>query len=145
MRKLCLSTKFPHQEIRWNYGILRSLIYHVQPKVVNCYVMPLSQLSYRNWLFTLTLLKFWCCFQEISRFNKKFLEAHWHQNMLSNVGLWNFNNLNFLISNFSLPICNGVSRTVSNVYHEAFWLIYVMAFSCSLKVHCPLFCKNASS
>ena len=24
MRKLCLSTKFPHQEIRWNYGILRS-------------------------------------------------------------------------------------------------------------------------
>ena len=25
MRKLCLSTKFPHQEIRWNYGILRSV------------------------------------------------------------------------------------------------------------------------
>ena len=24
MRKLCLSTKFPHQEIRRNYGILRS-------------------------------------------------------------------------------------------------------------------------
>ena len=24
MRKLCFSTKFPHQEIRWNYGILRS-------------------------------------------------------------------------------------------------------------------------
>ena len=24
MRKLCLSTKFPHQEIRWNYDILRS-------------------------------------------------------------------------------------------------------------------------
>ena len=24
MRKLCLSTKIPHQEIRWNYGILRS-------------------------------------------------------------------------------------------------------------------------
>ena len=24
MRKLCLPTKFPHQEIRWNYGILRS-------------------------------------------------------------------------------------------------------------------------
>ena len=22
MRKLCLSTKFPHQEIRWKYGIL---------------------------------------------------------------------------------------------------------------------------
>ena len=25
MRRLCLSTKFPHQEIRWNYGILRIL------------------------------------------------------------------------------------------------------------------------
>ena len=24
MRKLCLSTKFPHQEIEWNYWILRS-------------------------------------------------------------------------------------------------------------------------
>ena len=24
MRKLCLSAKFPHQEIRWNYGILHS-------------------------------------------------------------------------------------------------------------------------
>ena len=24
MRKLCLSTKFPLQEIRWNYSILRS-------------------------------------------------------------------------------------------------------------------------
>ena len=23
MRKLCLSTKFPHQEIKWNYGIFR--------------------------------------------------------------------------------------------------------------------------
>ena len=25
MRKLCLSTKFPHQKIRWNYGILRAV------------------------------------------------------------------------------------------------------------------------
>ena len=24
IQKLCLSTKFPYQEIRWNYGILRS-------------------------------------------------------------------------------------------------------------------------
>ena len=24
IRKLCLSIKFPHQEIRWNYDILRS-------------------------------------------------------------------------------------------------------------------------
>ena len=27
MRKLCLSSKFPHQEIRWNYGILRNGTY----------------------------------------------------------------------------------------------------------------------
>ena len=27
MRKLCLFTKFPHHEIRWNYGILRSDIF----------------------------------------------------------------------------------------------------------------------
>ena len=26
MRKLCLSIKFPYQEIRWNYGILHSEI-----------------------------------------------------------------------------------------------------------------------
>ena len=24
MQKLCLSTKFPHQEIKWNFGILSS-------------------------------------------------------------------------------------------------------------------------
>ena len=24
MRKLCLSTKFPHKEMRWNYGIFHS-------------------------------------------------------------------------------------------------------------------------
>ena len=28
MRKLCLSTKFPHLEIRWNYSILRSVRIH---------------------------------------------------------------------------------------------------------------------
>ena len=26
LRKLCVSTKFPHHEIRWNYGILRSVL-----------------------------------------------------------------------------------------------------------------------
>ena len=30
MRKLCLSTKFPHQDIRWNYGIFRSEGLYVQ-------------------------------------------------------------------------------------------------------------------
>ena len=29
MRKLCLSTKFPHQEIRWNYSIFRSVHYQI--------------------------------------------------------------------------------------------------------------------
>ena len=28
MRKLCLSTKFPHLEIRWNYGISRSDLFY---------------------------------------------------------------------------------------------------------------------
>ena len=28
VRKLCLSTKFPHQEIRWNYSIFRSEVQH---------------------------------------------------------------------------------------------------------------------
>ena len=27
IRKMCLSTKFPHQEIRWNYGVFCSDIY----------------------------------------------------------------------------------------------------------------------
>ena len=30
MSKLCLSTKFPHQDIRWNYGIFRSEGLYVQ-------------------------------------------------------------------------------------------------------------------
>ena len=32
MWKLCLSTKFPHQEIRWNYGIFRSVAIFVLTK-----------------------------------------------------------------------------------------------------------------
>ena len=50
MRKLCLSTKFPHQEIRWNYGILRSdwvsgSKYNTFPKG------RLTQIKYRNGFF----------------------------------------------------------------------------------------------
>ena len=30
MRKLCLSTKFPHQKIRWNYGIFRSALMNLR-------------------------------------------------------------------------------------------------------------------
>ena len=30
VRELCISTKFPHQEIRWNYGISRSVKDHVR-------------------------------------------------------------------------------------------------------------------
>ena len=30
MQKLCLSKKFSHQEIRWNYGILRKVFYHMK-------------------------------------------------------------------------------------------------------------------
>ena len=34
MRKLCLSAKFPHQEIRWNYGTLRSVSASIPTKVL---------------------------------------------------------------------------------------------------------------
>ena len=30
MQELCLSTKFPHQKIRWVYGIFRSEIFNIQ-------------------------------------------------------------------------------------------------------------------
>ena len=33
MRKLCLSAKCPHQEIRWNYGIFRSVTIHILPNI----------------------------------------------------------------------------------------------------------------
>ena len=47
MRKLCLSSKFPHQEIRWNYGILRSASYRkTYPRwtqfIQSCLVVKLS-------------------------------------------------------------------------------------------------------
>ena len=29
MRKLCLSRKFPHQEIRWNFGVLRTVCIYI--------------------------------------------------------------------------------------------------------------------
>ena len=31
IRKMCLSAKFPHQEIRWNYGIFRSVMADEKP------------------------------------------------------------------------------------------------------------------
>ena len=33
MRKLCLSTKFPHQEISWNCGILRSESFRIKSEI----------------------------------------------------------------------------------------------------------------
>ena len=29
MRKVCISTKSPHQKIRWNYGILRDVLHGI--------------------------------------------------------------------------------------------------------------------
>ena len=40
--KLCLSTKFPHQEIRWNYGILRS--------VCNCIIKIKMNKKIKIWM-----------------------------------------------------------------------------------------------
>ena len=37
MRKLCLSTKFLHQEIRWNYGILSSV--YVLPNSFEMFIL----------------------------------------------------------------------------------------------------------
>ena len=33
MIDLCLSTKFPHREIRWNYGILRSVLKAIKRQI----------------------------------------------------------------------------------------------------------------
>ena len=38
MRKLRLSTKFPHHEIRWNYGILRSVVWLLARAIDSKYV-----------------------------------------------------------------------------------------------------------
>ena len=35
LQKLYVSTKFPHQEIRWNYGILYSFVFHVHSSKPN--------------------------------------------------------------------------------------------------------------
>ena len=44
MRKLCLSTKFPHQEIRWSYGIFRSEQLLGTKKILYCK----ETISYKN-------------------------------------------------------------------------------------------------
>ena len=36
MQKLCLSRKFPQQEIRWNYSILHSENCHINPLLLVC-------------------------------------------------------------------------------------------------------------
>ena len=55
MRKLCLSTKFPHHEIRWNYGILRSFRNckrSFSKKLPICITVPLKLLNARMFYVT---------------------------------------------------------------------------------------------
>ena len=49
VQKLYLSTKFPHQEIRWNYGVLHSSgALNVQRKVWDCRNLSLSNILNPN-------------------------------------------------------------------------------------------------
>ena len=42
MRKLCFSTKFPYQEIKWNYGALRSVISPIVLRLRGAYLFNVS-------------------------------------------------------------------------------------------------------
>ena len=69
MRKLCLSTKFTHQEFRWSYGVLRSVISHTVLRLRGAYLFNVSVQNLQNinypfsseeidWVSTLTLREF---------------------------------------------------------------------------------------
>ena len=49
MRKLCLSTKFPHKETRWNYGIFRCANFFVLNFYVRSDSHTIMFLKYVHW------------------------------------------------------------------------------------------------
>ena len=70
MRKLCLSTKFSHQKIRWNYGIFCSAMSHI---FIKSYTITEKQklllLIRIKQLLLVSLPKIWSCPLRISSVN----------------------------------------------------------------------------
>ena len=69
MRKMCLSTKFPYHEIRWNYGILHSEVFKIYAKKerkdeINFLCRWASQFS-ANWYYHF----WWVWLRNISKKN----------------------------------------------------------------------------
>ena len=90
IRKLCLYTKFPHQEIRWNYGILHS---------DNQKVLTLKQIA--KWLSVRLRTKWlWVWIPLLSTYKQsnssRFTIKTWHQ------------------SNFNLHIVQNLQKTSLN-------------------------------
>ena len=56
MRKLCISTKFPHQEIRWNFGILRSEYNWLRFKTVLVLHVKIMKMKYKMVIHFLKVL-----------------------------------------------------------------------------------------
>ena len=52
MRKLCLSTKLPHQEIRWNYGIFAVSTIKCFRRIFirNCWVSISQYICWKKWI-----------------------------------------------------------------------------------------------
>ena len=57
MRKLCISTKFPHQEIRWNFGILRSEYNWLRFKTVLVLHVKIMKMKYKMVIHFLKVLQ----------------------------------------------------------------------------------------
>ena len=57
MRKLFISTKFPHQEIRWNFGILRSEYNWLRFKTVLVLHVKIMKMKYKMVIHFLKVLQ----------------------------------------------------------------------------------------
>ena len=53
MRELCFSTEFPHQEIRWNYGILQSVTSREAEGKLYApqFIFPRFYFAFVSWMF----------------------------------------------------------------------------------------------
>ena len=102
LQKLCLSTKFPKQKIRWNYGVLRSVTFLVFDRVLKeslasmvfCRMFLLCKFSEkipRSQNIWLKIMDFYETVYEIFRagvFNIWYCWCLWDQSELSPRYVW---------------------------------------------------------
>ena len=85
MQKQCLSTKFPHQEIRWNYSIFRSARHFVNIEMIivnlcnDCWKDILREVFWKHFFFlSLSQVTLWHLLWNFRKIRKMKIPLIWN-------------------------------------------------------------------